>query len=48
MTTGIDGFQTSIKRPTSRGQMRNEEGAVQWTIHFERNDIFLFLVTGLM
>ena len=46
MTTGIDGFQTSMKRSTSGGQMRNEKAAVQRTFHFERNSIFLFFGTG--
>ena len=27
----VDDFQMSVKRPTSRGRMRNQEAAVQWT-----------------
>ena len=29
----IDGFQMSIKRPTSRRQTHNQEAAVQQTFH---------------
>ena len=40
----IDGFQMSVKRPTSRGQMCHEEAAIQWPYHFERNSFFYLLV----
>ena len=33
----IDGFQMSIKRPTSGGQTRDQEAAVQRTLHLERS-----------
>ena len=36
----IDGFQMSIKRPTSGGQTRNQEAAVQRTFHLERSSFF--------
>ena len=32
----IDGFQTSIKRPTSGGQVRDQKAAVQRTFHLVR------------
>ena len=32
----IDGFPMLIKRPTSGGQMRDQEAAVQQTFHLER------------
>ena len=40
MVTAIDGFQTSIKRPTSGGQARDQEAAVQRTSHLERSSFF--------
>ena len=36
----IDGFQMSIKRPTSRGQARAQEAAVQQIFHLERSSFF--------
>ena len=41
---GIDGFQMSIKRPTSGGQTRDQEAAVQQTFHLERNSFFYLSV----
>ena len=40
MVTAIDGFQTSIKRPTSGGQACDQEAAVQQTSHLERSSFF--------
>ena len=37
-----DGFQMSIKHPTSGGQMCNQEAAVQRTFHLERSIFFFF------
>ena len=34
-----DGFQMSIKRPTSGGQMHDQEAAVQRTFHLERKQL---------
>ena len=39
---GIDGFQMSIKHPTSGGQARAQEAAVQQIFHFERSSFFIF------
>ena len=36
----IDGFQMSIKRPTSGGQTRAQEAAVQKIFHLERSSFF--------
>ena len=36
----IDGFHTPINHPTSRGQEHDQEAAVQWTFHLERNSFF--------
>ena len=36
----IDGFQISIKCPTSGGQMRDQEAAVQQIFHLERSSFF--------
>ena len=36
----IDGLQMSIKRPTSGGQMHDQEAAVQWTFYFEKSSLF--------
>ena len=36
----VDGFQMSIKRPTSGGQTRDQEAAVQQTFHLERSSFF--------
>ena len=36
----IDGFQMSIKRPTSGGQARAQEAAVQQIFHLERSSFF--------
>ena len=36
----IDGFQMSIKRPTSGGQARDQEAAVQQIFHLERSSFF--------
>ena len=36
----IDGLQMSIKCPTSGGQTRNQEAAVQQTFHLERSNFF--------
>ena len=41
----IDGFQMSIKNPTSGGQMCNEVVVVQQTFSFERS-FFYFFETG--
>ena len=38
----IDGFQMPIKHPTSRGQVHDQEVAVQWTFHLVRSS-FLYL-----
>ena len=43
-TVNIDGFQMSIMRPTSGGQTRNQEAAVQWTFHLERSSFFYLSV----
>ena len=40
----IDGFQMSIKRPTSGGQMRDQEAAVLRTFHLERRGFFYLSV----
>ena len=40
----IDGFQMSIKRPTSGGQTRDQEAAVQQSFHLERNSFFYLSV----
>ena len=40
----IDGFQMSIERPTSGGQTRDQEGAVQRTFHLERSSFFCLSV----
>ena len=40
----IDGFQMSIKRPTSKGQTRDQEAAVQRTFHLERSSFFYISV----
>ena len=46
-TWSIDGFQMSIKRPTSGGQTRNEEATVQRTFHLERSSFsYLFTTNG--
>ena len=37
---GMDGFQMSIKRPTSGGQMHDQEAAVLQTFHLERSSFF--------
>ena len=42
----IDGFQMSIKRPTSRGQTHDQEAAVQQTYHLERSSFFLSFSTN--
>ena len=39
-TQVIDGFQMSIKRPTSGGQARAQEAAVQQIFHLERSSFF--------
>ena len=39
-----DGFQMSIKRPTSGGQTRDREAAVQRNFHFERSSFFYLSV----
>ena len=36
----IDGFQMSIKRPTSGGQVRAQEAAVQQIFHLEKSSFF--------
>ena len=36
----IDGFQMSIKRPTSGGQARAQEAGVQQIFHLERSSFF--------
>ena len=36
----IDGFQMPIKCPTSRGQARDQEAAVQRTFYLVRNSFF--------
>jgi len=36
----IDGFQMSIKHPTSGGQACAQEAAVQQIFHFERSSFF--------
>ena len=36
----IDGFQMSIKHPTSGGQACDQEAAVQWTFHLEKSSFF--------
>jgi len=36
----IDGFTMPIKYPTSGGQARNQEAAVQRTFHLERSSSF--------
>ena len=36
----IDGFQMSIKHPTSGGQTRNQEAAVQQIFHLEKSSFF--------
>ena len=38
--SAIDGFQMPIKRPTSGGQVRDQEAAVQQTFHLERSSFF--------
>ena len=38
--TAIDGFQMSIKRPTSGGQAHAQEAAVQQIFHLERSSFF--------
>ena len=43
----IDGFQMSIKRPTSGGQARDQEAAVQRTFHLERSSFF-YLQTAMV
>ena len=40
----IDGFQMSSKCPTSGGQTHDQEAAVQWTFHLERESIFYLSV----
>ena len=40
LISGIDGFQMSIKRPTSGGQARTQEAAVQQIFHLERSSFF--------
>ena len=40
----IDGFQMSIKRPTSGGQTRDQEAAVRRTFHLERSSFFYLSV----
>ena len=42
----IDGFQMSIKRPTSLGQARIQETAVQQIFHLESSSFFLSLSTS--
>ena len=42
--SAIDGFQMSIKRPTSGGQTRDQEAAVQRTFHLERSSFFYLSV----
>ena len=37
---GTGGFQMSIKRPTSGGQVCNQKAAVQRTFHLERSSFF--------
>ena len=44
VSTAIDGFQMSIKRPTSGGQTHDQEAAVQRTFHLERNSFFYLSV----
>ena len=39
-TAAIDGFQISIKGPTSGGQMHDQKAAVEQTFHFERSSFF--------
>ena len=36
----MDGFQMSIKHPTSGGQARAQEAAVQQIFHLERSSFF--------
>ena len=43
----IDGFQMSIKRPTSGGQARDQEAAVQRTFHLVRSSFF-YLQTAIV
>ena len=38
--SSIDGFQTSIKYPTSGGQAHDQEAAVQGTSYLERSSFF--------
>ena len=38
--TAIDGFQMSIKHPTSGGQAHAQEAAVQQIFHLERSSFF--------
>ena len=45
--THIDGFQMSIKCPTSGGQARDQEAAVQRTFHFVRSSFF-YLQTAIV
>ena len=40
----IDGFQMSINCPTSGGQMRDKQAAIQQSYHFERNSFFYLSV----
>ena len=40
MVLSIDGFQMSFKRPTSGGQARTQEAAVQQIFHLERSSFF--------
>ena len=44
LATLIDGFQMSIKRPTSGGQTRDQEAAVPRTFHLERSSFFYLSV----
>ena len=39
-SVAIDGFQMSIKRPTSGGQACAQEAAVQQIFHLERSSFF--------
>ena len=43
----IDGFYTPIKHPTSGGQARDQEAAVQQTFHLVRSSFFYLSALGL-
>jgi len=42
----IDGFQMSIKCPTSGGQTHDQELTVQWSFHFRERAFFSFGTNG--